>query len=73
MAFHMPYNAYFWGRHNILRYDNGHLDAPEEFHRHDFDLKTGAENPVKKITRQDMPTLAEFMTEVANLVRVPVV
>lgn len=32
------YNARIRGRHNILRYDNGHAEAPDEFHRHQYDL-----------------------------------
>jgi hypothetical protein len=63
------YNAYFIAKHNILRYDNGHLFHPSEFHRHAFDLKTGRETERQILSRVDMPTLAEFLTEAEQLVK----
>lgn len=40
-GFSYRYNAYIPGKHNILRYDNGHdLD---EYHRHIWDIESGAE------------------------------
>ena len=62
------YNAHFAGHHNILRYDNSHLDEPNDFHRHLFDLATGQEVDLSHITRAAMPTLAGFVAEVAALV-----
>jgi hypothetical protein len=62
------YNAFFIGRHNILRYDNGHLFHPEEFHRHAFDFATGREIERQTLRREEMPTLAEFLDEVEQLV-----
>lgn len=61
------YNVYFVGRHNVLRYDNGHADAPHEFHRHEFDLETGVEVSRQILERREMPVLADFLTEVAEL------
>ncbi|HEY1298132.1 MAG TPA: DUF6516 family protein [Chloroflexota bacterium] len=64
------YNAFFAGRHNILRYDNTHADEPpdQEFHRHAFDLKSGTELPTTRLHRRDMPVLSSFLDEVAALV-----
>jgi hypothetical protein len=62
------YNAYFVNRHNILRYDNGHLLYPDDYHRHAFDLVTGKEIERMSLTREDMPTLVEFLDEVEQLV-----
>ncbi len=62
------YNAYFAGRHNILRYDNGHMDTPEEFHRHLFDLETGVEIRKDILVQQQIPVLADFFTEVAQMI-----
>lgn len=61
------YNAYLPQQWNILRYDNGHADA-NEFHRHEFDLATGVEHRRDVITRAEMPTLADFLTEVQEMV-----
>src|SRR5690349_11267636 len=62
------YNAYIPGQSNILRYDNGHAD-PDEFHRHEFDLSTSREKlPRTILARQEMPTLAQFLEEVAAIV-----
>lgn len=62
------YNAYFAGRHNILRYDNGHMEPPEEFHRHQFDLETGVETRKDILEQRQIPVLADFFTEVAQLI-----
>jgi hypothetical protein len=62
------YNAFFVGRHNILRYDNGHLESPDEFHRHLFDVKTGEEIERTLLTRDRLPLLHEILTEVQGLV-----
>ena len=62
------YNSYFAGRHNILRYDNGHMETPEEFHRHQFDLETGIEVRKDILEKHQVPVLAHFFTEVAELV-----
>lgn len=62
------YNAFVPGQYNILRYDNGHADALE-FHRHEFDVKTGKEKlPTQILTGSKMPTLAQFLHEVASIV-----
>ena len=63
------YNAYVRGGHNILRYDNGHIEAPEEFHRHEFDPFTGRELSRAILSREDMPTLIEVVSEVERLAR----
>lgn len=62
------YNAYFAGRHNILRYDNGHAEHPDEFHRHQYDLQTGKEISRIIIEKHQLPVLADFFTEVATIV-----
>ena len=61
------YNAYFAGQHNILRYDNGHMETPEEFHRHEFDRETGIEIRKDILEQRQIPVLADFFTEVARL------
>ncbi len=62
------YNAHFVGRHNILRYDNGHIETPDEFHRHQFDLTTGEQISVEIIPKSRVPVLGAFFTEVAAIV-----
>lgn len=62
------YNAYFVNRFNILRYDNGHAEAPHEFHRHVFDLTTGEQLRCEILHRADFPVLTEVLTEVADIV-----
>jgi len=65
------YNAYFAGRHNILRYDNTHAEETQpdhEFHRHAFDLETGQPQDVALLHRHEMPLLSAFLDEVAALV-----
>jgi Family of unknown function (DUF6516) len=69
-GYRYSYNASLTGRHNILRYDNGHAD-PEEFHRHEYNLETGLERVRTIVTRPDVPSLAEFFTEVAGIVGFP--
>ena len=61
------YNAHVRGGHNILRYDNGHADSPDEFHRHEFNPHTGVERSRSVLDRQGMPTLIEAVTEVERL------
>lgn len=67
---HYAYNASLAGQGNILRYDNGHRDVPDEFHRHVFDLTTGQELSRDIISRNDMPTLAGFLDEVQEMIRI---
>lgn len=62
------YNAFFVGQHNILRYDNGHLEDPDEFHRHLFDLDTGEQVERTLLTRDELPLLHEILTEVQQIV-----
>ncbi len=62
------YNAHFVSHHNILRYDNGHMETPEEFHRHQFDLETGQETSRAIIPKSQVPVLADFFSEVASIV-----
>jgi hypothetical protein len=61
------YHAHAIGGLSLLRYDNGHED-PEEFHRHRFDRRTGEPLPVEVISRDEMPTLAEFLHEIEALI-----
>lgn len=63
------YHAHVRGGHNILRYDNQHDDAPDEFHRHEFDLATGQERSRLTIEREQMLTLIEMVSEVEQLAR----
>ena len=52
--------------HELLRYDNGHPGAPEEYHRHEYDRQTGMA-ALRVMSRQEFPTLAECIDEVADL------
>ena len=61
------YNAHVRGGHNILRYDNGHIESPDEFHRHEFDPLTGRERSRSTLEREEMPTLIEVVAEVERL------
>jgi hypothetical protein len=57
-------------RHRIqelLRYDNGHPGAPDEYHRHEYDRQTGTAS-LQVMSRDEFPTLAECLDEVADLV-----
>ena len=63
------YNAYLPGRGNILRYDNAHLGAPDEYHRHEYDLATGVESSRTLLTREEFPTLIEVIDEVQRIAR----
>ncbi len=65
------YNAHVHNGHNVLRYDNGHDDTPEEFHRHLFDRKTGAELERRIITRHELPTFSQILDELQALFDVP--
>lgn len=62
------YQAFLPGERGILRYDNAHGDAPEEFHRHEYDLISGEEKPRILLSRDEMPRLSEFVDEVAEMV-----
>ena len=53
--------------HELLRYDNGHPGAPQEYHRHEYDRQTGVA-ALGVMSRQEFPTLAECLDEVADLV-----
>ncbi|MCL4553367.1 MAG: hypothetical protein M1305_07450 [Candidatus Marsarchaeota archaeon] len=62
-TFSFRYNARIKGKHNILRYDNGHWWVPDEFHRHVFALDSGAELGVDRFTIEEMPTMSEILDE----------
>lgn len=66
-GFSYRYNAYVRNGHNVLRYDNGHSETPEEFHRHLFDPRTGGELEKRIITRYDLPVLSDMLTEIQIL------
>ena len=69
-AVHYNYNAYIPGQGNVLRYDNSHLDAPDEYHRHEYDLDSGEEIGRRALlTREQFPTLIEAVTEIAGIIR----
>ena len=57
------YNARVRGRHNVLRYDNGHAAAPEEFHRHFYRIADGEELERRILARHELPTFADILTE----------
>ena len=62
------YTARFPGRGNILRYDNGHIEAPDEFHRHEYDLVTWQESSRTLLTRDELPVMTEVIDEVMDFV-----
>ena len=51
----------------LLRYDNGHPGAPQEYHRHEYDPDTGTA-ALHVMSRDEFPTLAECLDEVAAMV-----
>ncbi len=61
------YTALVPGHGNILRYDNLHLEAPDEFHRHAYDLRTWEESSRRLLTREEMPTFVEIIDEVQQI------
>ncbi|MDQ3855456.1 MAG: DUF6516 family protein [Chloroflexota bacterium] len=62
------YQALGPGGKTLVRYDNAHRHTPDEFHRHEYDPNTGEETGKSILAWQDIPTLAEFLKEVARLV-----
>jgi hypothetical protein len=64
-CFSYRYNASIAGKHNLLRYDNGHdLD---EYHRHRYDLETGELVAFDMLTRNEFPVLSEILDELARM------
>jgi hypothetical protein len=61
---HYAYNAYRPEVGPILRYDNSHSRDDEQFDRHEYDER-GHFKAFRIIPRAELPTLAEFLTEVA--------
>ena len=53
---------------NLLRYDNSHIDTPDEYHRHLYDPRTG-EQTRTILTREQFPDLAEVVDEADRLSR----
>ncbi|MDE2990028.1 MAG: hypothetical protein OXU21_03030 [Chloroflexota bacterium] len=51
---------------NLLRYDNSHVDTPEEYHRHVYDTTSG-EQTRTILTREQFPDLAEVIDEADRL------
>ena len=68
-AYRYSYNAYIPGRGNVLRYDNAHLDAPDDYHRHEYDLATGEQLRLEILTREQFPTLIEVVDELEAIAR----
>jgi hypothetical protein len=58
------YHAYRLDQ-ELVRYDNSHNWTG--IHRHEFDPRTGEELRVVAVAREEMPTLYEFLTEVASV------
>ena len=61
------YNARVRGRHNVLRYDNGH--DLNEYHRHVWDIRTGEEREFSIISRNEFPTLGEILDQLEGMFR----
>jgi len=59
------YNAHVAGKHVVLRYDNWH--DPDGYHCHVFDIETGDGIAARHMSREEFPTLAEFLSEVAAM------
>ena len=51
---------------NLLRYDNSHVDTPDEYHHHLYDPRTG-EQTRTILTREQFPDLAEVVDEADRL------
>lgn len=60
------YHGYVRGGANLLRYDNSH--AEDEFHRHEYDVTIG-EQTQTILTREDLPTLIQVVSELQELVQ----
>ncbi|MBI4317865.1 MAG: hypothetical protein HY675_05195 [Chloroflexi bacterium] len=67
-AYSYAYNAYFKGKHNILRYDNNH--DFEQYHCHRLDLASGRQigDPIP-LTRQQFPHLSEVLDELERMLQ----
>lgn len=61
------YNASIRGQHNILRYDNTHLDEYDKYHKHEFDVDTGQCTNVKHLSRQQFPVLSDVLDELKSM------
>ena len=66
------YNAFLPGGHNVLRYDNGHYQKDDEYHRHEFDLATGEEISRRVITRLEFPVMHKVLDELMMLLPLPI-
>ena len=64
-CFSYRYNASIAGKHNVLRYDNGH--DFDEYHRHVFDVTTGRPVLEQHLTRNEFPLLSEVLDELAAM------
>ena len=64
-CFSYRYNASIGGKHNVLRYDNGH--ELDEYHRHVFDVATGGLLLMEYLTRNEFPLLSEVLDELARM------
>ena len=64
-CFSYRYNASIAGKHNVLRYDNGH--DFDEYHRHVFDAATGQPILEQHLTRYQFPLLSEVLDELAAM------
>lgn len=64
-CFSYRYNASVAGKHNLLRYDNGH--DFDEYHRHVFDVSTGQPVLEEQLTRNEFPLLSEVLDELAEM------
>jgi len=68
-CFSYRYNASIAGKHNLLRYDNGHdLD---EYHRHRYDVDSGELVAFDILTRNEFPVLSKILDELAEMLPDP--
>lgn len=68
------YNVSLAKMHNLFRYDNTHRGKryaghPDDFHRHEFDIRTGEPRPgsPRWIGYDDWPTLDKVIVEACHL------
>lgn len=60
------YHAWIPGQHNLLRYDNLHA-SPDEYHRHEYDPRTGAETNFTVLSRVDFPVMHQVIDEILTM------
>ena len=61
------YEAWFPGKHQVLRYDNNHPGEQHRFHRHEFDPISGTESTQRDMRREEFPVMNEVLDELMNM------